>query len=194
MSVDPLANEAPEMNPYHFTHNNPLNRTDIDGKIDPLSRFKSALYHYMPINNEVKTKAAIKGAAVELCDMTEKGANFIEDKALDAAIVTAASGMEEMSPILLTTAAVADGVALAASATKAIITMDEQDAKNAAVNLVNTIAGQVVEKSAKVIQKINNENIKNLTQGIGEKIINSVSILFQSNESDEKQKEKDENE
>ncbi len=34
LSVDPLAHLAPDMTPYHYTHNNPLNRIDPDGRSD----------------------------------------------------------------------------------------------------------------------------------------------------------------
>ncbi len=33
-SVDPLGHLAPDMTPYHYTHNNPLNRIDPDGRSD----------------------------------------------------------------------------------------------------------------------------------------------------------------
>jgi RHS repeat-associated protein len=34
LSVDPLAQKAPDMTPYHYTHNSPINRFDPDGKDD----------------------------------------------------------------------------------------------------------------------------------------------------------------
>lgn len=34
MSVDPLTNETPDMTPYHYTRNNPINRVDIGGLTD----------------------------------------------------------------------------------------------------------------------------------------------------------------
>ena len=34
MSVDPLAEKFPDVSSYQFTHNNPINRVDIDGAID----------------------------------------------------------------------------------------------------------------------------------------------------------------
>jgi hypothetical protein len=34
LSVDPLADAAPDMKPYHFTRNNPINRIDSDGNED----------------------------------------------------------------------------------------------------------------------------------------------------------------
>jgi len=33
-AVDPLAQKALNTNPFHYTHNNPLNRVDLDGNID----------------------------------------------------------------------------------------------------------------------------------------------------------------
>ncbi len=38
LSVDPLMKEVPDMNPYHYTHNNPLNRNDPNGKNDDFIR------------------------------------------------------------------------------------------------------------------------------------------------------------
>ena len=32
--MDPLAHLAPDLTPYHYTHNNPLNRYDPDGRTD----------------------------------------------------------------------------------------------------------------------------------------------------------------
>jgi len=34
LSVDPLAKNSPDMTPYHYTHNNPINRFDPDGRDD----------------------------------------------------------------------------------------------------------------------------------------------------------------
>ncbi|MBN2423476.1 MAG: RHS repeat-associated core domain-containing protein [Calditrichaceae bacterium] len=35
LTIDPMTNKAPDMTPYHYTHNNPINRIDPDGKNDP---------------------------------------------------------------------------------------------------------------------------------------------------------------
>ncbi|MFZ1703111.1 MAG: RHS repeat-associated core domain-containing protein [Saprospiraceae bacterium] len=56
--VDPLADEAPDKTPYHFTSNNPINRIDPDGRNDdPIhdSRTGEFLghYNYSDFNGEI---------------------------------------------------------------------------------------------------------------------------------------------
>jgi RHS repeat-associated protein len=48
MVVDPLADKAPDMTPYHYCQNNPLNRIDPDGKWppNPHSQMKAIAKHY----------------------------------------------------------------------------------------------------------------------------------------------------
>ena len=43
MGVDLLEHLAPDMNPYHYTHNNPINRFDPDGNTDFLMKMIAAI-------------------------------------------------------------------------------------------------------------------------------------------------------
>lgn len=58
LSVDPLAEGRPEMTPYHFVSNNPINRIDPDGRWDDwVQNADGEIYWDKNANSQATTKA-----------------------------------------------------------------------------------------------------------------------------------------
>jgi RHS repeat-associated protein len=70
VSVDPLAENAPDKTPYHFVSNNPINRIDTDGLTD------------YEINSKGEVVNIIKNKDVDNFYMVDDGGNRIKDQSI----------------------------------------------------------------------------------------------------------------
>jgi RHS repeat-associated protein len=61
-TVDPLAEKHPEISPYVYCGDNPMNRIDPDGRdwFDKIRKFASGIFHAFSVNTSIGLQAGVK--------------------------------------------------------------------------------------------------------------------------------------
>jgi len=146
LRVDPMADKFPDITPYHYTHNNPLNKIDPDGRRDDWNTFISK----KEIHNASTHNISISNTKQELVAFTEVAPQGLDIMSATCNVLVPFSG--PLAPTFLGMGLFFKGSSTALKVTNQIITYNNNttdivgDGVGIIVGITHPIAGEIADK------------------------------------------------